>query len=79
MDHKKCFEFWAKAGTNCGVCLRVCAFNKGHHKIQDMARFFIKNARWTDKFIARLDDALGYGKFKKPDDFWQDTRPPSKR
>ena len=79
LDHKKCFEFWAKAGTNCGVCLRACAFNKGHHKIHDVARFFIKHARWADKFIARLDDALGYGKFKRPDDFWQDTRPPSKQ
>ena len=79
LNHKKCLEFWAKSGTNCGICLRACAFNKGHHRIHDMARFFIKNARWMDPLSVRLDDALGYGQFKKPDAFWQDGAKPSKQ
>ena len=79
LNHKKCLEFWAKAGTNCGICLRTCAFNKGHHKIHDMARFFIKNARWMDPLIVRLDDALGYGGYKKPEAFWQDGNARSKQ
>lgn len=79
VDHKKCLEFQAKAGTNCGICLRVCAFNKGHHKIHDMARFFIKNTRWMDPLIVWLDDALGYGGFKKPDGFWKDGAKPSEQ
>ncbi len=72
VDHKKCVEFQAKAGTNCGICLRVCPFNKGHHSVHDMTRFFIKNTRWLDGLIVRLDDALGYGSYKNPDAFWQD-------
>ncbi len=79
MDHKKCVAYQAKVGTNCGICLRVCPFNKGHHRIHDMTRFFIKNTRWVDRLIVRLDDALGFGRFKKPDAFWQDGRTCSKQ
>lgn len=74
VDHKKCVAYQAKVGTNCGICLRVCPFNKGHHRIHEMTRFFIKNTRWMDRLIVRLDDALGFGRFKKPDTFWRDGR-----
>ena len=72
LDHKKCLEFWSKAGTNCGICLRVCPFNKGDGKLHDIARFFIRNAPWMNRFLIGLDDAMGYGRFKKPEGFWQD-------
>jgi reductive dehalogenase len=67
LDHKKCRDYWAQVGTNCGVCLRVCPFNKGHHWIHDVTRFFIKNARWMDPLIAKGDDLLGFGAYKRPD------------
>ncbi|MBI2906201.1 MAG: reductive dehalogenase [Chloroflexi bacterium] len=74
MDHKKCAQFQARAGTNCGICLRVCPFNKGHSRVHDVTRFFIRNARWVDGILVRLDDALGFGRFKAPDAFWDGSR-----
>ncbi len=28
VDAEKCLSYWAKLGTDCGVCIRVCPFNK---------------------------------------------------
>lgn len=28
IDAEKCFSFWAAQGTECGLCLKVCPFNK---------------------------------------------------
>lgn len=28
VDGEKCFSFWAAQGTECGICMRVCPFNK---------------------------------------------------
>lgn len=31
VDYGKCREYWVESGTNCGVCVAVCTFNrKGH-------------------------------------------------
>ncbi|MBI2906172.1 MAG: reductive dehalogenase [Chloroflexi bacterium] len=73
VNHKKCAEFCAKVATNCGICIRVCPFNKGHHAIHDATRAVIKNAPWLDPWIVRLDDALGFGRLKSPETFWRRT------
>lgn len=78
VNHKKCYEYMTKVGTNCGVCLRVCPFNKGRHRIHDVTRFFVKNTPWVNRMIVWLDDALGFGRFKDPHAFWQDGHPPTK-
>ncbi|MBI4330279.1 MAG: reductive dehalogenase [Chloroflexi bacterium] len=70
MDHKKCFSYSRKVGTSCAVCIRVCPFNKGHSRVHGAVRFGIKHAPWMDKVVVRLDDALGYGKLRPPEAFW---------
>jgi reductive dehalogenase len=78
LDHKKCRDYQAKVGTNCGVCIRVCPFNKGPNKIHDLTRFFIDHVRWLDPLIARSDDWMGFGRFKRSDEYWDlDDRPRS--
>jgi len=71
LDHKKCAEYSAKVGTNCGICIRVCPFNKGRGKIHDVSRWFINNFKFLDPFFVKLDDVLGYGKFLSPEKFWR--------
>jgi len=34
LDHKKCYRYWSKVGTNCGICVAVCPYNReppGYH------------------------------------------------
>ena len=71
VDHKKCYQYWAEVGTNCGICLRVCPFSKGSGKVHDIVRWFIKNLKIVDPFFTKVDDALGYGKYRSPDNLWR--------
>lgn len=32
LDHKKCYRYWAKVGTGCGICIAVCPYNKEFNK-----------------------------------------------
>lgn len=71
LDHQKCYAYWAEVGTNCGICIRTCPFNKPKHWVHDISRFVIKRRIGRlDAFLVWLDDILGYGKFKSPDHFW---------
>ncbi|MDP6100966.1 MAG: hypothetical protein QGH66_06085 [Dehalococcoidia bacterium] len=38
----KCHKYWAEVGTNCGICIRVCLFNKPRHWSHDVARWVIE-------------------------------------
>jgi reductive dehalogenase len=71
LEHKKCYAYWSEVATNCGICIRTCPFNKPKHKIHDATRWFIKNFSQVNPLIVRLDDVMGYGKFKSSDSFWR--------
>ena len=51
--------------------------------VHDVARYFVKHTPWLDSLIMRADDALGYGKFRNPTNFWREdvrvSRPFSNR
>lgn len=75
VDHKKCEDYCAELGTNCGICVRVCPFNKGRGRIHGVARWLIKNAGFLDPLLIGLDDALGYGRRASPEDtLWREVR-----
>lgn len=74
VDGEKCFKFWANQGTECGICIRVCPYNK----LPETARgrlyfkFWKKLAAGPFRRVALwLDNALGYGKRFKPDWWWK--------
>jgi len=70
-DAEKCRQYNMRVATNCGICLRVCPFTKSQHWIHNMVRGLISKFPCMDPFIVKLDDVLGYGKFKDPEyHFW---------
>ncbi len=73
LNGEKCRHHFAKVATNCGICLRVCPFNKGkgiHHTI---VKWLVKQRiRWVNRLLVRLDDWLGYGEQKDPTFFWSE-------
>lgn len=72
LDHRKCSQFWAKAGTNCGICIRVCPFNKPAGQLHEAARWFVRRKNsGIDSFMTRMDDAMGYGRYSPARNFWQ--------
>jgi NAD-dependent dihydropyrimidine dehydrogenase PreA subunit len=67
----KCVEYQADVGTNCGICIRTCPFNKSKHWGHDLVRLAVKGRVGSlDSLLVWIDDRLGYGRFKNADHFW---------
>ncbi len=69
VNHWKCFEFWSRCGTNCGLCLSACPFNKGPHWSHQIAKAAIARFPAIVPAIVELDDLFGYGE-TDPGCFW---------
>jgi reductive dehalogenase len=71
VDHMKCIEYQADVGTNCGICIRTCPFNKSKHWGHDLVRLAVKRRVGSvDSLLVWIDDLLRYGRFKNADHFW---------
>ncbi|RJE47282.1 reductive dehalogenase [Dehalobacter sp. MCB1] len=72
VDGVKCMTQWGEVGSDCGVCIKVCPYNKPtqewHHDLAKLA------TRTPAKPLLRFfDDLFGYGKIIVPDavkNFW---------
>ena len=77
VDGGKCFKFWASQGTECGICIRVCPYEKqpdgwiGKRYFAFWRRLAGTRLRWLAPW---LDVRLGFGGRLKPDSWWE-TRP----
>lgn len=68
-DAEKCFSFWAKQGSDCAICLRVCPFNRDFGTWRN--RLWLKLALSPLRRLALwLDDRSGRAKRLKPRDWW---------
>jgi epoxyqueuosine reductase len=68
-DAEKCFSYWAKLASDCGICLRVCPFNRDFTKWHNRA--WLKLALSPLRKLALwLDDKSGRAKRLKPRDWW---------
>jgi reductive dehalogenase len=70
VDGEKCFTSFPRNKTACGVCIRVCPFNKLSGVLHEWVRWGVKNLRWLDSLFIKADDLLGYGKKAKISEFW---------
>jgi epoxyqueuosine reductase QueG len=77
VDPEKCFKFWTNQGTECGVCMRVCPYNK------DVSRFWSRAyyrawqrlaASPLKRLALWLDVKLGFGKRIRPSAYWRKFR-----
>ncbi|MCW5772658.1 MAG: reductive dehalogenase [Rhodospirillaceae bacterium] len=77
VNPEKCFKFWANQGTECGICMRVCPYNKDISRWWKRAyyRFWQRLAASPLKRAALwLDISLGFGKRMKPNEYWRRFR-----
>ena len=74
VDGEKCFKFWANQGTECGICIRVCPYNKLPESAAGRLyfRLWVSLAASPLRRVALwLDSALGFGKRYRPDWWWK--------
>jgi len=68
-DCEKCFGYWAKIGTDCTICMRVCPFNRPYDSWQN--KLFLKMAYGRLRKLALWwDDQSSRAKRIKPNDWW---------
>ncbi len=71
INAEKCFEFWAKNGSECGNCIRVCPWNKDFsHGLHRMTRWFITHVPAMNRLMVLMDGWFGYGKRVSPEQWW---------
>ena len=59
-DSYKCFQYWQKSGSACGVCLASCPYTKGNQAwIQEAVKATASIAPAADGAFRTMDKALG--------------------
>ncbi|RLI00497.1 reductive dehalogenase [Candidatus Bathyarchaeota archaeon] len=71
VDAEKCLEYWNTVEAGCGICFRVCAFNKKPGPLHDTVKWFIRNVPILNPLWIFADEFIGYGKQLRPDMFWK--------
>ena len=79
VDAEKCFKFWVNQATECGICMRVCPYNKDTSTLPK--RWYYRAWRRLaaspfKKLALWLDVKLKFGERIKPADFWKRFRSP---
>lgn len=80
VNPEKCFKFWTNQGTECGVCMRVCPYNKDTSKksVRTYFRAWRRLASSRNQSLRSLalwlDVRLGFGKRVKPEKYWERFR-----
>jgi reductive dehalogenase len=79
-DSYKCFEYWQKSGSACGVCLASCPYTKGDQAwIHEGVKAAVSVAPPTDGVFRIMDNAFGYGKQHDPEQWWTKDSPSGRR
>ncbi len=72
VNPEECYYSWAANSSGCGVCIRVCPFNKPEGWLHDATRILIgAKSGSLDNLMVKLDDASGYGKPEPNFNFWE--------
>ncbi len=70
-DPDKCLKFWGEMGTGCAICFRVCPWSNGVTKHSEAVKWAAQNIRPLDPVWRPLDELLGYGRLRNPEEFWE--------
>ena len=64
IEQEKCYRFWKRIGTDCGICLSVCPYSKPDSLMHRLVRFYISRNRFNQRMALLFDDLM-YGRRKK--------------
>jgi epoxyqueuosine reductase QueG len=70
VDGEACHMYWTKSRCDCGICIRVCPFNKPDGWLHETARWVVDRLPGLDPLMLKADKLLGYGKQHPYRDYW---------
>jgi len=65
LNAETCFGYWAKAGTDCNICMRVCPWSHPRTFPHRVVISLVVRNKWARRLFFLMDD-LFYGKKPKP-------------
>ena len=65
LNAETCFGYWAKAGTDCNICMRVCPWSHPRTFPHRVVISLVARNKWARRLFSLMDD-LFYGKKPKP-------------
>ncbi len=71
INAESCLAFWARNGTDCATCIRVCPFNKPNGVFHDLVKEAVARIPSLASPLLWIYRKLGYGRRKDPDTFWE--------
>jgi reductive dehalogenase len=78
-DSYKCFQYWQRSNSACGICLVSCPYTKGGETwLHEGVKATASVAPAVDPVLPILDNAFEYGKQREPEQWWS-KEPPSGR
>ncbi len=48
---EKCYIYWRRAGTDCGLCMAVCPFSHRNNRFHNLVRRIIKHFIWSHRIV----------------------------
>jgi reductive dehalogenase len=70
VDGEACHMYWTKSRCDCGICIRVCPFNKPDGWLHETARWFVEHVPGLNRLMLKADTLCGYGKQHPHRDYW---------
>ncbi|MDJ0753626.1 MAG: reductive dehalogenase [Ardenticatenaceae bacterium] len=72
VNAEDCYLGWTANASGCGMCIRVCPFNKPEGWLHEATRIMIgAQSGALDQILVKLDDASGYGTKDPKFKFWE--------
>ncbi len=65
LNEETCFDYWAKTGTDCSICMGVCPYSRPNRSLHRLARRVIRRSRLAQKIFPLIDNFI-YGQRWKP-------------
>ena len=65
LNAETCFGYWAKAGTDCNICMRVCPWSHPRTFPHRVVISLVVRNKWARRLLSFMDD-LFYGEKPKP-------------
>jgi len=61
LNPEKCYRYWRKVGTDCGICVRVCPYSKPDNLLHNLVRTSVERS-YLSRSLWAFGDDLFYGK-----------------
>ncbi|MBT3227065.1 MAG: reductive dehalogenase [Deltaproteobacteria bacterium] len=61
LNEEACYDYWARVGTDCGICMAICPFSRPNNNFHKMIRWVVAYSPIAKALFPYIDNLI-YGK-----------------